>query len=396
MTKDEIIHSILTRGVEDIIERDHLEARLRSGDVLRVKLGFDPTSPHVHIGRAIVLRKLRKFQDLGHTIVFIVGNFTAQIGDPSDKLEKRPMLSVEDIESNLATYKDQIGKILDLEKVEFVYNADWLSKLTMKEVAELAEAFTVQQMLSRRNFKDRFDEGKEISLREFMYPIMQGYDSVQVEADVELGGFDQLFNLTAGRVVQKQYGQEPQDVLTTQMLEGTDGRKMSSSWGNVITITDEPNDMYGKVMAVADELIEKYLLLCTDVSEQEIGEVVQKMKDGENPRDFKMRLAREIVAIYHSKEDADVAQTHFVNTFSKGEIPEDIREIKVKAGKMLGNIMVEKEIISSKSEFRRLIDGGGVHDLDTGDVITDSHIQVEKGTLTLRIGKKIFIKIEAD
>jgi tyrosyl-tRNA synthetase len=216
-----------------------------------------------------VLRKLRAFQDLGHIVVFIIGDFTAQIGDPSDKLEKRPMLTAEAIKHNLKTYKEQVGKIIDLSKAEFHYNSTWLSKLRFQEIAELAESFSVQQMTARRNFKDRFDKGEEVSLREFLYPLMQGYDSVAINADVELGGFDQLFNVKAGRVVQKHYGKPEQDVLTVQMLEGTDGRKMSSSWGNIIAIVDEPNDMYGKIMSVRDDLLTKYFLLCTDLSEEE-------------------------------------------------------------------------------------------------------------------------------
>lgn len=386
--KDEIIDSILTRGVEDIIEKDELKAQLESGKTLRVKLGFDPTSPNVHIGRAVVLRKLKQFQDLGHKVVFIVGNFTAQIGDPSDKLEKRPMLTEKDVETNLASYKDQVGKILDMSKVEFVYNADWLSKLTMKEIAELAESFTVQQMLSRRNFRDRYEKGEEISLREFMYPIMQGYDSVQVKSDVELGGFDQLFNVKAGRVIQRHYGMEPQTILTTQMLEGTDGRKMSSSWGNVIALTDEPNDMYGKIMALRDELISKYFLLCTDLSESEIKKIVS----GDNPKDAKMRLAREIVALYHSEEDAQKAEDGFVSTFSNKEIPEDIEEIKAGKGDQLGNVLVDAGIVSSKSEFRRLVESGAIRDMETDEKIENPLQEIEE-SLTLKVGKKRFVKI---
>jgi len=388
MDTEEKINSILTRGVEDIIEKDHLEAQLKSGLVLRVKLGFDPTGSNLHIGRAIVLRKLKAFQDLGHQVVFIVGDFTARIGDPSDKLEKRPMLSEEEIKENIKNYKELVGKIIDVSKAEFLYNSEWLSNLSFKDTVELAESFSVQQMLSRRNFKDRFDKGEEISLREFLYPIMQGYDSVQVRADVELGGFDQLFNLKAGRTIQKYYGMEPQNILTTKMLLGTDGRKMSTSWGNVINITDEPNDMYGKVMSIKDELLEDYFFLCTDLPKEEI----EKVLETENPKDAKMRLAREIVSLYHSKEDAQKAEDGFVQTFSKGEIPKDVEEIKVKRGDSLSGILVGGGFIKSNSEFRRLVEGGGIHNMETEEKITDSSFVVEE-PITLRIGKKRFVKV---
>lgn len=241
-----IIMDILERDTEDVFIKESLIERLTSGKQLRVKLGIDPTSAHIHIGRANVLRKLRAFQDLGHIPVFIVGDFTAQIGDPSDKLSKRPMLTIEQITENIQTYKEQVGKIIDLDTAEFHYNSTWLSELNFKEIAMLAESFSVQQMLARRNFSDRYEQGEEISLREFLYPLMQGYDSVKVQADIEIAGFDQLFNIKAGRIIQKHYGMREQDVLTIKMLVGTDGRKMSSSWGNVIPIMATPADMYGK------------------------------------------------------------------------------------------------------------------------------------------------------
>ncbi|MBP6949091.1 MAG: tyrosine--tRNA ligase, partial [Candidatus Pacebacteria bacterium] len=250
ITDEKKIDELLVRGVEDIIVKEELKAALMSGRQLRIKLGVDPTGGKIHIGRAVPLRKLREFQRLGHQVVFIVGDFTAQVGDASDKTEKRPMLTRAQIDENLKDYKSQISKILDISKTEFVYNNDWLSKLTFGELTTLAECFSVQQMLARRNFKDRYEAGKEISLREFLYPIMQGYDSVAVKADVEIGGNDQLFNLKAGRIIQEYYGMPKQSIMTFQMLDGTDGRKMSTSWGNIITIVDEPFDMFGKVMAL--------------------------------------------------------------------------------------------------------------------------------------------------
>ena len=388
-TDPEEIKDILSRGVEEIFITESLEKKLMSGRRLRVKLGFDPTSPHVHIGRAIVLRKLRAFQDLGHIVVFIVGDFTAVIGDPSDKLEKRPMLTAEVIKNNLKTYKEQIGKIVDLKKAEFHFNSTWLSKLKFNEIAELAESFSVLQMSNRRNFKDRLDKGEEVSLREFLYPLMQGYDSVAVKADVELGGFDQLFNLKAGRTIQRHYKMPEQDIMTTQMLEGTDGRKMSSSWGNVIAITDTADNMYGKLMAVRDDLIPKYLLLCTTFSIPSITSLEKELREGRNPRDIKMILAREVVTLYHGKKDADLAEKNFIKTFSEGGVPENIPEVTVVAGAPLVDTLLQEKIVESKTEFTRLIKDGAVT-LD-GKKIDDPRANAEAGVV--KVGKRRFIKI---
>lgn len=387
------IKMLIERGVEDVFVKESLEANLRSGKQLRVKLGIDPTGRTIHIGRAVVLRKLRAFQDLGHKIILIVGDFTALIGDPSDKLEKRPMLTEAKIKENLKDYKKILGKIIDINNVEFVYNSTWLSKLTFKEIAQLAEAFTVQQMSARRNFKDRIDKGEEISLREFLYPLMQGYDSVMVDADIEIGGFDQLFNVKAGRVVQKHYGKKEQDVITFQMLEGTDGRKMSTSWGNVINITDEANDMYGKIMSVRDDLLIKYFLLCTDVADSEIEGLKQQLASGTNPKEIKMRLAREIVTIYHSKKSAELAEQNFTNTFSKGGVPDEIETIQSTTGLLLADVLVEKKIISSKTDWRRLVTEGAITETESNTKITDPFFKIEKAG-TYKIGKRRFVKIE--
>lgn len=388
-TDEKKIEELLSRGVEDVLVKESLIQKLKSGKQLRIKLGVDPTSANIHLGRAIVIRKLRDFQKLGHQVIFLVGDFTAQIGDPSDKLEKRPMLTAEKIKENLKTYKAQVGKIIDLKKAEFKFNGDWLSKLTFKEVAELAESFSVSQMTSRRNFKERLDRGDEVSLREFLYPIMQGYDSVALKSDVELGGFDQLFNLKAGRVIQKHFGMKEQDIMATAMLEGTDGRKMSSSWGNVIAINDTADDMFGKVMSVRDELIEKYFVLCTDVSLEEISQIIKKISEGENPKDAKLRLAKEIVALYHGEKEAERAEKNWVNTFSKGQTPDDLQDIEIESGKKLGDVLVEKNIVSSKGEFKRLVEGGGVSLNE--DKISDVNILAENGVY--KVGKRKFIKI---
>ncbi|MFA5173157.1 MAG: tyrosine--tRNA ligase [Candidatus Paceibacterota bacterium] len=387
-TDSKKIKELLERGVEDIFVKTDLEKKLKSGKELRVKLGFDPTGAKIHIGRAVILRKLREFQNLGHKIVFIVGDFTARIGDPSDKLDKRPMLSKKEIKKNLKDYKKQIGKIINLEKAEFCFNSKWLKKLNLEEISELAESFTVQQMLARRNFKERYEKGEEISIREFLYPLLQGYDSVAVKADVEIGGFDQLFNLKAGRTIQKHFGQEEQNVLTGQMLEGTDGRKMSTSWGNVINITDEPNEMFGKIMSVKDELIPKYFLLCTDTEEQEIEKVKKEMKSGKlNPRDAKLKLAFEIVKIYHEKKKAEEAEKEWVRVFSKKELPE-ISDLEIKEASIdLIGVLLKMEKMS-KSAAWRLVDGGGVRvngekELDKRREFTDNNEEV-----VITIGKK--------
>ncbi|MFO0718606.1 MAG: tyrosine--tRNA ligase [Candidatus Paceibacterota bacterium] len=389
----ELVRNVITRGVEDVFVKESLEKKLLSGKPLRIKLGFDPTGSNIHIGRAVILRKLRAFQDLGHKIVFIVGDFTAQIGDPSDKLDKRPMISKETINKNLKNYKKQVGKIINLRKAEFHYNSAWLAKLRFQEITELAESFSVQQMLARRNFKERSERGEEISLREFMYPLMQGYDSVMVNSDVEIGGFDQLFNLKAGRAVQRHYGMAEQDVLTVQMLEGTDGRKMSTSWGNVINITDEPNDMFGKIMSIRDNLISKYFLLCTDMPEAEINAIEKSFEMGSNPRDAKMKLATEIVTIYHGKEKAEKAKQAFVDTFQKGVVPEDVMEIGLAPNTVFADALLSNGIIKSKSEFRRLVEEGAVQDMNDNTKVVDPNFKVWKDA-TFKVGKRRFVKIK--
>lgn len=387
---EEKIDEILTRGVEEIFVQEEFRKDLLSGRPLRVKLGVDPTGPKIHLGRAIPLRKLREFQKLGHQIVFIVGDFTAQIGDASDKSEKRPMLTRAQIDENLKDYKSQISKIIDVSKAEFLHNSDWLSKLNFEDVAKLSECFTVQQMLARRNFKDRYDKGVEISLREFLYPLMQGYDSVAVKADVELGGFDQLFNVKAGRTIQEFYGQPKQHVMVGTMLEGTDGRKMSSSWGNVITVVDEPFDMFGKLMSLRDELIVKYFTLCTDVSMEEIKKIEKALEGGDNPRDIKMRLATEIVTMYHTEKDASLAKNSWIETFSKGGVPEKVQEITAQGNEELGEVLVREGIVSSKTDWRRLVTDGAV--ADTSDVVVFDPKEKARSA-TFKIGKKRFVKI---
>lgn len=393
-TDPEKIERLLTRNVEEIFVEDSLRQRLASGQRLNIKLGFDPTGAKIHIGRAIILRKLKEFQDLGHNIIFIVGNFTAQVGDPSDKLEKRPMLDSQQIENNLKDYRQQIGKIIDLQRATFKYNADWLGKLTFKEIADLAETFSVGQMTERRNFRDRLESRQEVSLREFLYPLMQGYDSVEVRADVEIGGTDQLFNLKAGRTIQKHYSQREQDIMTTVMLEGTDGRKMSTSWGNVINIIDTPNDMFGKIMSLRDDLIVKYFRACTDVDDARVNFIEAGISSGAmNPRDAKIELAKEIVTLYHDTNSAEKAAEDFSEAFGGGGAPSDAIEVTVSAGNGLAEILAQTHLIKSKTEWRRLVDQGGVSVIETGEKITDATFRVSEDA-TYRIGKKRFIKVK--
>ena len=377
------IDQVLSRGVEDVFVKENLKRKLLSGKQLRVKLGIDPTGPKIHLGRAVILRKLRQFQDLGHKVILIVGDFTAMIGDPSDKIEKRPMLTAKNVRNNMKSYKKQLGKIIDLKNAEFKYNSQWLKKLNALEISSLAESFSVLQMSNRRNFKERLDKGEEVSLREFLYPIFQGYDSVAVKADVEIGGFDQLFNLKAGRVVQRHYKMSEQDVLTGEMLEGTDGRKMSTTWSNIITIVDSPADMFGKVMTVRDDLIPKYFKLCTDLSPEKIPQT-------SNPRDAKMRLAYEIVKIYHGGKKAQEAQENFVKIFQKKEIPENV-EIVTRGGSFI-DIFLRTKISESKSEAVRLLKAGAVTDLTDGRKISEKDSVISGHVY--KIGKHRFIKIK--
>jgi tyrosyl-tRNA synthetase len=394
MTKEEKIEEILTRGVEEVIHLDALRAKLLERKPLRVKFGIDPTSPAIHLGRATALWKLRDLQDLGHTIVFIIGDFTGVIGDTSDKESERPMLSRETVEKNLATYFEQAGKILDMSKVEKHRNTEWLEPLTYREIIEHAEVFALSDFIARENIKIRLDKGLRVSLRELLYPLMQGYDSVAVNADIEIGGTDQKFNMLAGRKLQEHFKKEPQSILMLKLIEGLDGRKMSSSWGNTINLTDTPNDMFGKVMSLRDELIVKYFIHATRVGVERADEALASLGRGENPRDVKLDLADEIVSMYHGKEKAVATRETFLATFQKKEIPEDIEEIKMKEKETFAEILVRAEIVSSKSEWRRLVDEGAAKRLKEGGVeekITD-HLAVATSGV-YKIGKRRFVKI---
>jgi tyrosyl-tRNA synthetase len=379
---------LLTRAVSEVIDLDHFKKQLASGKKLRVKLGIDPTSPNLHIGRAVVLWKLRAFQDLGHQAVLITGDFTGLIGDTSDKDSERPMLTEKQVKENMRDYLKQAGRILDLKKVEYRFNSEWLKKLGFIEIAKMANLFGLHEFSARENISKRMKAGKRVSLRELMYPLMQGYDSVAVKADVELGGTDQRFNLLAGRQIQPLYGQPSQDILMTNLLGGTDGRKMSSSWGNAINIMDKPNDMFGKVMALSDDLIIKYFEYATGLPMAEVKEFEKQLKAGINPRDIKKRLAEEIVALYHDKKSAVEASKEWAKVFSHKEKPTDIVEMKVKS-KDLVSILVETKLAVSKSEARRLLAQNGVK---VNDTIATESTPVKPGSL-LQVGKRKFVRI---
>lgn len=381
---------LLGRAHDAVVKKD-LEAKL-DGQKLRVKFGIDPTGPVLHLGRASTIRRLKNLQDMGHQIVLIIGDFTARIGDASDKTSERQPLSAEQIKANMADYNTQLGQILDMDKVELRHNSEWLSKLPFDEIIALAQQFTVAQMIERENYALRFKEKKPIGLHEFLYPILQGYDSVAVKADVEIGGTDQLFNLMAGRTVQKYYGQDPQNVLTFDLLEGADGRKMSTSWGNTIYITDAPADMFGKIMAIKDQLIEQYYRVCTDVDEAVIKEVVRDLAAGVNPRDTKASLAREVVRIYHGDAAAEAAEAAFNRQFREGHKPEDMDEQVVdKKDWDPVELLVGLKLAESKSEARRLIAQNGVRHNDK--TVAEAGLKVKSGDV-IQVGKRRFVKLK--
>ncbi|MFM7088596.1 MAG: tyrosine--tRNA ligase [Candidatus Paceibacterota bacterium] len=383
------IEELLTRGVDKVFDLENLKQKLQKGEKLRIKLGIDPTSPNIHIGRSIPILKLRDFQELGHQIVFIIGDFTGVIGDTSDKDSERPMLTTDTVTENMQRYIEQAGKILDIDKCEIYYNSKWLKDLSYAELCTQADVFSLGDFIKRENIKKRLDGGKRVSLRELMYPLMQGYDSVAIKADVELGGTDQWFNLLAGRDLQRHYGQAPQDIITNPLIEGLDGRKMSSSWGNTVNLFDEPNDMYGKIMSLRDEFIIKYMQFCTRLPLSEISEYEQQLSSGINPRDIKMYLAFELVRMYYSEESAVSAQEYFITTFTKKETPTEVP--KFKAGSlMVLDVLCDSDLVSSKSEARRLVGEGAVK-LDH-EVVTDVHKVAKPGQI-LQKGKIHFIEI---
>lgn len=407
------IEEILNRGVEEVFERESLKKKLKSGKQLKIKLGIDPTGPKIHIGRALQFWKLKEFQDLGHKIVLIIGDFTALIGDASDKQAMRKPLTEKEIRENMKNYAKQIGKILDMKKVEIYYNSDWFLKMRAKDLLSLSMIFTAQQMIQRRNFKERWDSGKPIGLHELNYPLLQGYDSVATKADVEIGGTDQLFNLQAGREIQKFFKQNPQDIMTLKMLSGLDGRKMSTSWGNIITIVDAPHDMYGKIMSIRDELMGDYFELCTKISlncAEKIKEFVKREIKGDleefkiikeeleikelNERNLKSRLAKEIVKMYHGEKLAEKAEEEFNKIFRDKQTPSEIEVFKTdKKIYPVLDLLCDTKLALSKSEAKRLVEGGAVEISEK--VLHDWRVIIEiKDGMIIKVGKRKFLKIK--
>jgi len=388
------IEEVLSRGVSEVIDQENLKKKLLSGKTLRIKLGIDPTSPNIHIGRVIPLLKLRDFQNLGHKVVLIIGDFTGIIGDTSDKESERPMLSAKTIKENMKTYIKQAGMVLDIRKCEIKYNSTWLSKLRYEQIGTQADQFSLHEFIARENIKNRLDLGKRVSLRELLYPLMQGYDSVAVKADVELGGSDQRFNLLAGRDLQKYYKQEPQDIITNPLIEGLDGRKMSSSWGNTINLFDSADDMFGKTMSLPDGLIEKYFILVTRVSLSEIAEI----KKIPNPRDQKALLAKEIVKMYCGQKEALAAEENFNKVFRQHQAPDQIETFETdKKMYPILELLCDTKLAESKNDARRVIEGNGVEieGQNTKFKVQNwrDEIKIEDGMI-IRFGKRKFIKIK--
>lgn len=386
------IEQVLTHGVEEVIEKDHLEKRLRAGEKLRVKFGIDPTASDLHLGHVVPLSKLKQFQDLGHQVIFLIGDFTAMIGDPTGRSEMRKILSREEAKKNMKNYQEQAGKILDMKKVEVRYNTEWYDKLGADFIFDITSKFTVARALERDDFKKRIKENIDVSMLEVIYPLLQGYDSVELNADVEIGGTDQKFNLLTGRKVQRRYGKPEQDIITVPLLEGIDGvHKMSKSLNNQIGLTEDSINMYSKIMSIPDNIMMKYYRLLTGIPDDEIKKIKEDIRLVLlNPRDAKMKLAYEIVKNYHGEKEAGKAQENFVKLFQKKEIPDDVQEIKVGTEKDLSEILLENKIIESKSEFRRLVNQGAI-DVN-GETIKDVYYKIEK-SLVVKIGKKKFLKI---
>ena len=394
-------YNILKRGCEEIINevefKQKLEKSIKNNKPLKIKLGIDPTGSDLHIGHAVPLRKLKQFQDLGHTVQFLIGTFTARIGDPTGKSETRKMLSNDAVQENIKTYIDQLGIILDLEKTEIKYNGDWLEKLSLEEVLNLLSQFTVSQMVSREDFSKRLAENKPVSLIEFMYPIMQGYDSVALECDVELGATEQKFNILRGRDLQKAYGQEQQICLLMPILEGLDGvEKMSKSLNNYIGITETPNDMFGKVMSISDELMFRYYEIITEIPLEEIEKMKMDITNGAlHPMEAKKNLGKELVTIYHGAEEGIKAKEWFENVFSKKNLDVDLPEVEI-AGKEEGIIELlvnTLKFANTTSEARRLIEQGGFKINDEAIKDVKSSIKLESGMI-IRAGKKKIVKVK--
>ena len=393
MSKDNL--DLLTSGTEEIIPEESFLEQIKSKKSLRIKAGFDPTSPDLHLGHTVLLNKMKIFQDLGHEVIFLIGDFTGQVGDPSGVNETRPVLTEDQLNKNAETYKQQVFKILDPDKTEIRFNSEWMKSVDPSEFIKMLSSYTVARMLERDDFSKRYKSQQPISIHEFLYPILQGYDSVKLDADVELGGTDQKFNLLLGREVQKHYGQKQQSIMTVPLLEGLDGvKKMSKSLGNYIALEDKPDDMFGKIMSISDDLMWRYFSLLSFKSSKKISEYKKEIEEGTNPRDIKFLLAEEIVERFNPGL-GEVSKENFINRFQKGNISQEIEEIKLiidSESELLTRIIKESALLSSTSEALRMIKQGAVKLND--ERVLDAKLTLQKGSSNIiQVGKKKVAKI---
>ncbi len=388
------IDYILKRGIAEIIVQSEFRKLLEDGKPLRLKMGFDPTRPHLHLGYAVALRKLKQLQELGHKVILIVGDWTAQIGDPAGRSETRTMLSAEEVKANAETYMRQFFRVVDKDKTEVAWQSEWFGKFTLADVIGLTSRFTVAQMLAREDFATRYQANRPIAITEFLYPLLQGYDSVAIESDVEFGGMDQKFNCLVGRDLQGMVGLRPQQVVLTPLLIGTDGRKMSQSFGNYIAFEDPPQDMYGKVMSIPDSIMMDYFELLTDVPDGELVEMKTRMNDGSaNPMEYKLRLAREITQEFHDAEKAREAEAHFNRVVREREIPEDMIEyqLELAGGAVdLTKVLADAKVVQSRSEAQRLIKQRAVQ---VDNEVVDGPLWSLKDGSVVKVGKRRYLKI---
>ncbi len=392
MTEINTVLAELKRGVDEILSEADLIEKLKENRPLRVKLGADPTAPDIHLGHTVVLNKLRQFQQFGHEVIFLIGDFTGMVGDPSGKNTTRPPLSRDDVLRNAETYKQQIYKILDPQKTRIVFNSSWLGELGTEGMIRLTSNYTVARMLERDDFKKRFSNNQPIAIHEFIYPLLQGYDSVALDADIELGGTDQKFNLLVGRELQKSAGQKPQVAITLPLLVGLDGeKKMSKSLGNYIGVAESPTEMFGKVMSISDELMWDWYDLLSFRPLTEIAQLKQEVENGCNPRDIKVLLAKEIIARFHSEADAEAAEQEFINRFQKGAMPEEMPELTFEGEMGLANLLKEAGLVASTSEANRMVQQGGVK-ID-GEKVEDAKLVIKASTAVYQVGKRKFARV---
>lgn len=392
MTEINTVLAELKRGVDEILSEADLIEKLKENRPLRVKLGADPTAPDIHLGHTVVLNKLRQFQQFGHEVIFLIGDFTGMVGDPSGKNTTRPPLSRDDVLRNAETYKQQIYKILDPQKTRIVFNSSWLGELGTEGMIRLTSNYTVARMLERDDFKKRFSNNQPIAIHEFIYPLLQGYDSVALDADIELGGTDQKFNLLVGRELQKSAGQKPQVAITLPLLVGLDGeKKMSKSLGNYIGVAESPTEMFGKVMSISDELMWDWYDLLSFRPLTEIAQLKQEVENGRNPRDIKVLLAKEIIARFHSEADAEAAEQEFINRFQKSAMPEDMPELTFEGEMGLPNLLKEAGLVASTSEANRMVQQGGVK-ID-GEKVEDAKLVIKASTAVYQVGKRKFARV---